>query len=158
MNFQVGDKVIHRTYGLGEIVEIEKKVIRDHPTDCYVVLTSNLMIWVPIDDPSQNSLRTPAMPDEFTGYFAILTAPGEELLEDRLLRRDQLMNQLKDGQLGSICRVVRDLTHFKRRKKLNDQEKAILERAQNSLLAEWTYSLGVTPDQAQQAMTQLLDQ
>ena len=66
------------------------------------------------------------------------------------------MTQMRDGQLASICKVVRDLTHFKRNGKLNDQEKYILERAEKSLLTEWTYSLGLPLSQAHQAMTSML--
>ena len=91
---------------------IEEKIIRDHSTNCYVVRTGDLMIWIPIDDPQQQSLRLPAQPDEFVGLFAILTGPSEMLLEDRVLRKEQLMAQMRDGQLASICRVVRDLTRF----------------------------------------------
>jgi RNA polymerase-interacting CarD/CdnL/TRCF family regulator len=72
------------------------------------------------------------------------------------MRKTQLMAQMNDGKLLSICQVVRDLTHFKRGKKLNDQEKYILERAINSLLTEWAYSLEVTLIQARQAMTHML--
>jgi len=63
---------------------------------------------------------------------------------------------LRDGQLASICRVVRDLTHFQRKTKLNDQERSILDRATKSLLAEWTYSLGIPINQAHQAMDNML--
>lgn len=156
MGFQIGDKVIHWSYGLGEIVHIEEKIIRDHPTNCYVVRTSDLTIWIPITDLQQQSLRVPTPPDEFVTLFAILTGPSEKLLEDRALRKDQLMAQMKDGQLASICRVVRDLTHFKQSTKLNEQEKSILERAMKSLLTEWTYSLGLPLSQAQQDMANLL--
>jgi RNA polymerase-interacting CarD/CdnL/TRCF family regulator len=58
------------------------------------------------------------------------------------------MDQIKDGQLSSICRVVRDLSHFKRTSKLNDQERSILERTVKSLLTEWAYSLGIPLSQA----------
>ena len=156
MGFQIGDKVIHWTYGLGEIVLIEEKIIHGHLTNCYVVQISDLTIWIPIDDLGQNSLRVPTPPNDFDKLFAILTSPSEKLLEDRMLRKTQLMEQLKDGQLASICRVVRDLTHFQRSTKLNDQERSILERAIKSLLAEWTYSLGTPLNQAHQAMTSML--
>ena len=156
MGFHIGDTVIHWSYGLGEVVQIEEKTIRDHPTNCYVVRTPDLMIWIPIDDLQPCSLRVPTTPEEFVRLFAILTSPSEMLLDDRVLRRDQLMAQMKDGQLASICRVVRDLTHYKRSTKLNDQEKSILERAIHSLLTEWTYSLGMPLSQAQQEMTNLL--
>jgi len=156
MGFQIGDKVIHSTFGLGEIVHIEEKIIQGLPTNCYVVRTTELMVWIPINDLQQHSLRVPTPPEEFERLSVILTNPSETLLEDRELRKNQLMTQMKDGQLASICRVVRDLTHFKHSKKLNDQEKSILERAINSLLTEWTYSLGMPLSQAHQAMTNLL--
>ncbi len=156
MDFHIGDKVIHSTYGMGEIVHIEEKVIHDRPTNCYVVRTNELTIWIPINDLHQHSLRTPTLPDEFVRLFSILTSPGEALPEDRVLRKDQLIAHMKDGQLASICHVVRDLTQFKLIKKLSEQEKYILERATNSLLTEWIFSLGVTQHQAQQAMMNML--
>ena len=156
MDFHIGDKVIHSTYGLGEIVHIEKKVINGHPTDCYVVRTKDLTIWIPINDLHQHSLRTPTLPEDFKRLFSILTSPGEELPEDRVLRKDQLIANMRDGQLASICQVVRDLTHYQRSSKLNDQEKSILERAVNSLVTEWTFTLGTNPHQAIQTMESML--
>jgi RNA polymerase-interacting CarD/CdnL/TRCF family regulator len=156
MAYQIGDKVIHWTYGLGEIKLIEEKIIHGRLTNCYVVQISDLTIWVPIDDLKQNSLRLPTPPNDFERLFTILTSPGEKLLEDRMLRKTQLIERMKDGQLASICQVVRDLTHFQRVAKLNDQERSILERAIQSLLAEWTYSLGTPFNQAHQAMVSML--
>lgn len=156
MSFHIGDKVIHWTYGLGEIAQIEEKPINGQLTNCYVFQTSDMSIWIPIDEMQQHSLRMPTPPDEFVRLYAILKSPGEQLQDDRVLRKNQLMTQMRDGQLASICKVVRDLTHFKRNGKLNDQERYILERAEKSLLTEWTYSLGLPLSQAQQAMTSLL--
>jgi RNA polymerase-interacting CarD/CdnL/TRCF family regulator len=156
MIFQIGDKVIHMAHGLGEIVLIEEKTVRNQTVNCYVVRTPDLTVWIPINDLQQHSLRMPTPPDEFKKLFTILTNPGEALPEDRVLRKEKLMAQLKEGELASICRVVRDLTCFKRNTKLNDQEKSILERATKSLLTEWIYSLGEPMNQAQQAMDKLL--
>ncbi|NJD60961.1 MAG: hypothetical protein C3F13_09495 [Anaerolineales bacterium] len=156
MSFRIGDNVIHCTFGLGQITQIEEKVINGKPERCYVVKMNDMTIWVPIDDPEQNSLRIPTPPDEFVKTLPILTSPNEQLLDDRLLRRKQLVDQLKDGQLASICRVVRDLSYYKRSSKLNDQEKSILDRAVKSLLTEWIFSLGTTQNQAHEAMESML--
>jgi RNA polymerase-interacting CarD/CdnL/TRCF family regulator len=156
MSFKIGDKVIHWTYGLGEITQIEEKPIHGQTMNCYVFQTSDMTIWIPIHEQQQQSLRHPTTPDEFTRLYAILTSPGESLQEDRILRKNELLTQLRDGQLASICRVVRDLTQYKRNSKLNDQERSILERAERSLLTEWTYSLGLPMSQAQEAMISLL--
>jgi RNA polymerase-interacting CarD/CdnL/TRCF family regulator len=156
VSFHVGDKVIHSIHGLGEIVQIEGKIIHDQSVNCYVFQTDSLMAWIPIDDSNQHSLRLPSKPEEFIGLSAILTSPSHHLLEDRVLRREQLMTQMRDGQLKSICQVVHDLTQFKSTNKLNDQEKLMLEQATNSLLVEWAYSLDISPNQAHRAMAQLL--
>jgi CarD family transcriptional regulator len=157
MVFHIGDKVIHWTYGLGEIVDIEEKIIDGNPTNCYVVHALDTMIWIPINDLEQRSLRMPTSPEEFEGLFGILTSPGEKLQEDRVLRKNKLMAQLKDGKLASTCEVVRDLTYFKRSSKLSDLERALLERAIKSLIAEWSYSLGMSIGQAEEAMATLLE-
>ena len=157
MTYKIGDWVVHWIYGLSEIINIDEKPIGGQNTRCYVIKTADLTVWVPINDLKQRSLRLPTPADEFSRYFAILTGPREKLNDDRNLRKDQLMAQIKDGQLDSICQVVRDLTHFQRVAKLNDQEKNILERATKSLLTEWTHSLGVPMQQARQAMANLLE-
>lgn len=156
MAFQIGDKVIHGTYGLGEIVLVEEKIIHGRITNCFVVQTADLTIWIPINDMDQSSLRVPTPPKDFEKMFTILSSPGETLLEDRMLRKNQLIERLRDGQLASICQVVRDLTHYQRSARLNDQERSILERAVQSLLAEWTYSLGTPINKAHQAMESML--
>ena len=115
-----------------------------------------MTIWIPTDDIGQSSLRSPTLPDEFIKTLPILSSPNEILLEDRVLRKKQLTDQLKDGHLASICRVVRDLTYYGRNSKLNDQEKSILERAVKSLLTEWTFTLGTPHNQAHQAMESML--
>jgi len=158
MVFDIGDKVIHCTFGLGEITRIEERFINGVQANCYVVRIDDMTVWVPVDDPDKNSLRIPTPPEEFLKTLPILTSQKESLLEDRVLRKKQLTDQLKDGQLASICRVVRDLYHYKRSSKLTDQEKSILERAQKSLLTEWIFSMGTTQHLAHQAMESMLEE
>ena len=78
MGFHVGDKVIHWTYGLGEIVHIEEKTIHGSTANCYVVRTPDMTIWIPINEVDQHSLRVPTPPKEFERLSAILTRPGEK--------------------------------------------------------------------------------
>lgn len=156
MAFKIGDKVIHSTYGLGEVVNIKEMTIRDRLEKCYAIRTPELTVWVPIDDADHLSLRSPASPKEFKSLVSILSSPGEALTEDRQLRKNQLMAEIKDGKLASICRVVRDMHVYQRTTKLNDQEKYILERAMKSLLTEWTYSLNVSMTQAMKSVDELL--
>jgi CarD family transcriptional regulator len=157
MVFHIGDKVIHSIHGLGDVIEIEDKMIHDRNASCYVVRTATLTIWVPIDSGDQHSLRAPTSKSEFENLFAVLRGPCQPLPDDRIERKRKLLELLKDGQSISLCRIVRDLSSYGHEKKLSDEDRSILVRAKNSLLAEWVFSLSVPLSQARQEMGELLN-
>ena len=157
VDFQVGEKVVHWNYGMGEIVQLDDKLLAGQMTRCYVVRIRDLTIWVPIHQMGDSSLRLPTPRDEFEHLFAILCSPGELLSNDRLERRTQLIEKIRDGKLESICQVVRDLSLYRQAKKLNDHDKTILERAQTFLLNEWRLALTVSLPEAERELNRLLE-
>ena len=157
MDFHIGEKVIHSTFGIGEIAAIEEMEINGLPVECYLVRVSDMTVYVPVNSAYQNSLRTPTAAPEFLKTVEILSSPFESLAEDRLLRKNHLMTLLRDGRLSSICEVVRDLHSYQQKFKLNDQEKNILEQAVKSLLTEWTLSLEIPNHEATLTMESLLN-
>jgi RNA polymerase-interacting CarD/CdnL/TRCF family regulator len=156
--FHMGDQVIHRAYGFGTITQIDEKELSGITIQYYVVAAQNLTLWVPANEEGEESLRFPTPPEDFQKFFDILSAPGEPLSDDRLVRRTQLIDRLKTGTLDSICQVVRDLTLYKRTKKMNDYDTASLERAKTSLLREWSFALSVPYSQAEQDLKQMLQE
>ena len=157
MIFKIGEKVIHLNHGIGDIVDIEDKMVRDRNVSCYVVRTPSLTVWVPVDNGDRHSLRAPTSKREFENLFSVLRGPIEPLPEDRLERKKQLLELLKSGELNSICRVVRDLSSFGHERTLSEEDKSTLRRAKDSLLAEWVFSLSVPLPQATQKMEELLN-
>jgi RNA polymerase-interacting CarD/CdnL/TRCF family regulator len=156
VSFQVGDQVVHWTYGPGEVIQLDEKVLSGRSESYYVVQVHDMTLFVPINNEGQISLRLPTPAREFENLFAILKSPEEPLSGDRWERKNQLMAQMKDGQLESICQVIRDLVAFRRGKKLNDYDSAILERAKNFLLNEWQISLDTPRDQAERELQALV--
>ena len=156
MDYQVGDKVIHWNYGLGEIVQMDEKFIHERQMLCYVVRTGDLTIWVMADEPGKSSIRPPTPGSDFENLFTILRSPGGSLPVDRYERKTHLIERMKDGKLASICSVIRDLAFYRREKKLNDYDKSTLERAESFLLTEWMYCLSVSRVQANGELMQLL--
>ena len=156
MSFKVGDQVIHSSFGLGEIIQLDEKEIYGHKDTYYMVQICDLTLWVPVRESGETSLRYLTPERDFKKLFKILTGPGEELPEDRLARKSQLLERLKDGRLDSVCEVVRDLNDLGRKKKLNDYDKAIMERAKSFLLNEWKLALSVPMQQAEQELRELL--
>src|SRR5512136_546932 len=112
MNFQVGDPVMHWTYGFGHVVGIEERVISNQKILYYAIAVNNLTVWVPADDQLQIRLRPPSSKQEFKELFAILAGAGEPLPDDRQGRKILLVEKLKDGQAKSLCHVLRDLASY----------------------------------------------
>jgi RNA polymerase-interacting CarD/CdnL/TRCF family regulator len=155
-DYQVGDKVIHCNYGLGEILRMDDKFIHERQMQCYVVRVGDITIWVTADEPGKSNLRRPTPGSDFEGLFAILSSPGESLPVDRFERKVNLFERMKDGKLVSICQVIRDLAFYRREKKFNESDKSTLDRARKFLITEWMYSLTVSQGQANDKLTELL--
>jgi|OpeIllAssembly_1097287.scaffolds.fasta_scaffold334304_2 CarD family transcriptional regulator len=156
MKFRIGDTVIHLTYGLGEIIDIDEKELFGRKERYYVVQVQNLSLWVPIHQEDQGSLRYPTPAHEFERLITILNSPGEPLADDRLERKNQLLQKMRDGTLESICQVIRDLTYHRKTKKLNDNDVSTLNQAKNFLSNEWGFSLSIPCSQAGRELDQLL--
>ena len=156
MDYQVGDKVIHASYGLGEIVQIDEKYIHERLMLCYVVSIRDMTIWVMADEAGKSGLRLPTPGSDFEKLFSILRSPGEPLPVDRFERKTQLLDRMKDGRLASICSVIRDLIFYRQARKFNDYDKSTLERAKDLLLTEWMYSLSVSLVQAKSELMHIL--
>jgi len=156
--FQVGDKVVHWSYGPGEIIQMDEKSLSGRMTKYYVVQVRDLTLWVPVEGADQHTLRPPTSMGEFEKLFKILRGPGEKLSDDRYERKAQLTGLLRDGTLESVCRAIRDLSFHGYRKKLNDFDAALLERARKFLLDEWKISLSVPLSDAERQLELLLEE
>jgi RNA polymerase-interacting CarD/CdnL/TRCF family regulator len=155
--FHVGDQVIHWMYGLGEIIQLDEKVLSDQSDYYYVVQIRDLTLWVPVHQTGEPCLRYPTPAKDFQMLFRILAAPAEPLLPDRHMRKLQLAELLNDRTLQSICRVIRDLTSFKRTNRINENDNSILERTRSFLLNEWSVALSVPLHQAESELRGLLE-
>ena len=156
MDLQIGDPVVHWTYGLGQVVGLEERELSGQKALYYVVKVRDMTVWVPADDNLEKRLRRPTPATGFEQLFAILSGSGEPLPEDRQERKLRLVEQLRDGRAESLCRVIRDLFAFRRGKSLNENDQLLLKRAQNALLGEWGFSLSIPAVQAESDLYRLL--
>jgi RNA polymerase-interacting CarD/CdnL/TRCF family regulator len=148
MIFHEGDSVMHWTYGLGKVVRFEERVLSGKNAMYYAVQIGDLTIWVPADGMLENRLRPPTQKSKFKELLAVLSGPSEPLPDDRHERKTMLLELLKDGRADSLCRVIRNLFAYRQVRSLNDNDQALLRRAQNALLGEWGFALSITPAQA----------
>ena len=154
--FRKGDTVMHWTYGLGKIVRLENRQLLGHKTTYYAVQVGDMTVWVPADDQLDQRLRKPSSKAQLRKLRLLLSRSGVTLPIDRHERKTILLEMLKDGRAESLCRVIRSLVAFSKTHPLNDNDQALLKRAQTALLAEWGHALNVTPQQAEVQLKRLL--
>ena len=156
MDFHVGDSVMHWTYGLGQVVGLEERVLSGKKALYYAVKVREMTIWVPADGMLKNRLRPPTSENEFKKLQKILSNPGDPLPDDRHLRKTKLLEILKDGTAESLCRVIRGLVTYQKVRPLNENDQALLKRSQKALVGELGVALSVTPMQAETELHRLL--
>jgi len=158
MNFHKGDTVMHWTYGIGQILNLEERALAGSKTIYYVVQVRDMTVWVPADGQVRSRLRAPTPKSRFQRLLAILSSPSEPLPEDRLERKNRLLELLADARPESLCQVIRDLSAYQKQKgrPMNDNEQMILKQSRNTLIGEWGFVLSITPAQAEHELHRLL--
>ena len=156
MNFHEGDSVMHCTYGLGKIIQIDERTLYGPAMLYYAVRIGDMTVWVPADDKLKTRLRAPTRIEEFQRLLDILTGPGDTLPNDRHERRELLAGWLKDGRAESLCRVIRGLANFRQGRPLSDNDQNLMRQTQHALIGEWGYSLSITTAQAEHDLHRLL--
>jgi RNA polymerase-interacting CarD/CdnL/TRCF family regulator len=109
MNFHKGDMVMHWTYGVGQIINLEERSLSGSKLLYYEVHVQDLTVWVPADGKVASRLRSPTPKLRFKRILTILSEPSDPLPEDRLERKTHLRERMKDCSVDSLCQVIRDL-------------------------------------------------
>jgi RNA polymerase-interacting CarD/CdnL/TRCF family regulator len=159
MNYKIGDKVIHTSFGFAEIIGIENKVVSGMSQKYYVAKTKEMEIWVPIsenDHPSK--IRLPSSIFEFQDCFKILKSKYTPLSPDRNIRKTSINSKNNIGTINASCELIRDLSNYKIQNKINDNEKTILEKAILVLLDEWGFVFNIPSSQARSELNKLLNE
>lgn len=156
MKYRVHDRVMHWTYGTGEIVSIEDKTLAGNTRAYYVLQTEDLTLWVPADETGENNLRLPLPWDDFCQEIRSLSEPADPLPDQPYPRQNELTTRMHKRTLADLCSVIRDLTARELTTKLNRSDQDILNRARNMLIDEWYLSLGCERDEAERQLNRLL--
>ena len=158
MNFHKGDTVMHWTYGIGQIVNLEERALAGSKTIYYEVQVRDMTVWVPADSKVGSRLREPTSKLRFQRLLAILSSPSEPLPVDRVERKTHLLELVQDGRPEGLCQVIRDLSAYQKQlgKPMNDNDQMILKQSRRTLLGEWGFVLSITPAQAEHELHRLL--
>ncbi|MBI1881608.1 MAG: hypothetical protein HYR94_25795 [Chloroflexi bacterium] len=157
MQFEVGDRVVHPTYGIGHIVGVEEKQFFEKGARLYYkVVLPKRTVWIPIEAQEAGGLRLITAKSELDQYRNLLKSPPIPLEKNHHRRHPALVRRLRGGSFQVLCEVVRDLTAWGWRKPLGPTDMATLQKIRQSLSQEWATAAGVSTTEAIKEIDSLL--
>lgn len=156
--FSPGDWVVHRRYGIGEIVGTEMKEIGGPASEYYRIETDNSTIWIPTDQMDEELFRPLASRSQFQKALDVLKRPARPMKSNFRSRRQRIQQVKSENSLIDIARLVRDLWARKQEKSLTNTEESALRRFSKRFLAEWSVTMGCEVEEARKRMYTLLRQ
>jgi len=157
MQFKIGDLVVHPTYGISDIVEIEEKMFAGQGTRLYYkfVLPRHTS-WIPVEAQEASGLRLVTARSELEDYRTVLKSAAVSLGKNHPRRHLELADRLKQGSFQVMCEVVRDLTASSRQKPLGRSNAMLLQKTRGKLFQEWAASAGVSVAEVTKEINTLL--
>ncbi|MCA9919578.1 MAG: hypothetical protein KC445_16580 [Anaerolineales bacterium] len=156
--FSPDDWIVHRHYGIGQIKAVETKAIGEEETTYYRIEAHNSStIWVPISS-EDDLLRPAASENEFAEVVQVLQRPSRKMNAQFQTRIARIRKVSREGNPVMLARTVRDLwARRNRRGQLSNTEETAWRRLVDRLIAEWTVSMDLEEDQANQKLYNLLE-
>ena len=135
--FQVGEKVVYPSHGVGEITEIESQTIADTKLEVYVISfpQDKMTLRVPVSRATVSGLRTLANKSSVNEVYNILNGKPKRGNKMWSRRAQEYEAKINSGEIEAIAEVVRDLY----KNVDNDRsysERTIYESALNRLASE----------------------
>jgi CarD family transcriptional regulator len=157
--FKVGDLAVYPAHGVGRIECIESKDIAGKKQDFYImrILENDMKIMIPIQNAEAVGLRQLIAYAELPRVYEILQTKKISVDGATWNRRyREYMEKIKTGSIYELAEVLRDLCVLKEDKDLSFGERKMLDTARNLLIREISIAKGVSEEQAEKDIHQIL--
>ena len=141
--FQVDQRVVYPSQGVGVIRAIEEKPFKENTVLYYVIYleVSDMTIMVPVDKSVELGIRPIVAKDEALKALDLIGEDYEPVPSDWKLRYQTNMDLLKKGSVTDIATIVRSLYHRSKVKELPILERKLYDSALKLLEDEVSCSL-----------------
>ncbi len=142
--FKVGGKAVYPAHGVGEITEIQTKMVAGRERSFYVlkIIENGMKIMVPTETASSTGMRPIISKAEANEVIDILKSTQVAVKTQPWNRRyREYMDMLKSGSPKEVAKVLRDLNRLKGDKDLSFGERRLLDTARSLLVAELALAL-----------------
>jgi CarD family transcriptional regulator len=143
--FQVGQKVVYPTHGVGCIEAIEQKEVSGSRQCFYVlrILGSDMRIMIPTGNAERVGLRELIGPREVRKVMEILRKKDVEICPNWNRRFKDNLERIKTGSLYEVATVLRKLVLLQKERNLSFGEKKMLETVRQLLVSEISHVVGI---------------
>jgi len=141
--FQVDQRIVYPSQGVGVVKSIEEKVFKDSKVLYYVIYleVSDMTIMVPVDKAIGLGIRSIVSKEEALRALELISEEYESIPSDWKLRYQMNMDLLKKGSITDIAMIVRSLYHRSKVKELPILERKLYDSALKLLEDEVSCSL-----------------
>ncbi|MCL1929376.1 MAG: CarD family transcriptional regulator [Treponema sp.] len=141
--FQVNQKVVYPSQGVGIILALEKKSFKNEKIPYYRIYleVSDMTIMVPVDKAEGLGIRPIVPKDEALRAIELIGEDYEPIPSDWKLRYQMNLELLKKGSISDIASIVRSLYHRSKVKELPILERKLYDSALKLLEDEIAYSI-----------------
>jgi CarD family transcriptional regulator len=142
-SFQVDQKVVYPSQGVGVIKSIIQKKFKDTKIPYYIIYieVTDMTIMVPVDKAIELGIRSTVSRDEAMKALELISEDYEPIPSDWKMRYQMNLDLLKKGSIRDIAVIVRSLYHRSKVKELPILERKLYDSALKLLEDEVSISL-----------------
>ena len=158
-SFNVDQKVVYPSQGVGVIKSIEQKKFNSAKVPYYVIYieATDMTIMAPVEKAAELGIRSTVSKDEAMKALDLIGQEFEPMPSDWKMRYQMNLDLLKKGSIKDIAKIVRSLYHRSKVKELPILEKKLYDSAQKLLEDELSISLRKTKDEVENMIHERLE-
>ena len=149
--FQVDQKVVYPSQGVGIIKSIVQKKFKDSKIPYYIIYleVTDMTIMVPVDKAIELGIRPTVSKDEAMKALDLISEDYDPIPTDWKMRYQMNLDLLKKGSIRDIASIVRSLYHRSKIKELPILERKLYDSALKLLEDEISISLKKSKEEIQ---------
>ena len=157
VEFEVGEKVVYPSHGVGEITAVETQVISGFDLKVYVIsfLQDKMTLRVPVGRAATSGLRSIVKSGDVSKIYSALKGKPKQGNRMWSRRAQEYETKINSGDIVAVAEVVRDLYKNVDTDR-SYSERTIYESALNRLASEIAILEGISKDEAVNKLIEVL--
>lgn len=158
--YKIGDSVVYPMHGAGVIEDIEQKEILGKMQSYYVMRMpiGDMKVMVPMDNAVEIGMRDVICKAQAEKVLESFRTSETDVIQNWSKRFRDNMGRIKSGDIFEVCGVVKSLMLRDRQKGLSTGERKMLSNAKQILISEIVVATGVTHDEIEQRLANMIDE